>query len=406
MDVVVIGAGLAGLVAAIRLARAGRQVTVLSKGIGGLQLGQGTVDVLGYAPERVELPLAALASYGGEQHPYRILGGATVEAGVRYAAELVGPDLLTGDPERNVLLPTAVGAVRPTCLPQPSMVAGTVRAGTRYAIVGFRQHKDFYASLCAGNLARSADVTARAITLDLPARDGDVDSSSVVYARAFDDAGYRQRFVAALRPLLEPGEVVGVPAVLGLAQVTAWRDVAERLGHDVFEIPTPPPGVPGMRLNERLTRLAKGAGVRLVLGSVVTGFTAQGDRVRSVTLAAAGRDRAYEAAAFVHAPGGFESGALTLSSYGGITERVFGLPLAGLRDDLLTGDYWADQALFEVGVAVDAGMRPLDAAGRPVLQNLHCAGGLLAGAQRWSEKSGEGIALGSAVRAADTILGA
>ena len=32
------------------------------------------------------------------------------------------------------------------------------------------------------------------------------------------------------------------------------------------------------------------------------------------------------------------------------------------------------------------------------------AGGILAGATRWTEKSGEGIALASAVAAADSIL--
>ena len=403
MDVVVIGAGLSGLVAAIRLARVGKSVTLLTKGIGGLQLSQGTIDVLGYSPDLVTRPFEALPRHGKPGHPYRVIGGAAVRSGVDYVAELCGPDLLTGHADDNFLLPTAVGAVRPTCLAQPSMAAGQITAGTSYAIVGFRQHKDFYAALCAGNLARSANVTARAITLDLPARPNDVDSSALAYARAFDDPSYRQRFATLLKPKLEAGEVVGVPAVLGIKVLDAWRDVSERLGHEVFEIPTPPPGVPGMRLNERLTQLAKAAGVRIALGSRVVGARTSGRRVESVTFAAAGRNRDYAAASFVHAPGGFESGALTMNSYGSISEGVFNLPLAGVRDDLVTGDYWSDQALFEVGVAVDDDMRPLDAAGRVVYSNLHCAGGILAGATRWSEKSVEGIALGSAVRAADTI---
>ncbi len=403
MDVVVIGAGLSGLVAAIRLARAGKSVTLLTKGIGGLQLSQGTVDVLGYSPDRVERPFELLPSYGTPDHPYRVIGADAVRTGVNYLAELVGPDLLVGDPNRNVLLPTAVGAVRPTCLPQPSMLAGEVAAGKPYVIVGLRQLKDFYADLCAANLARSAEVTARSIILDFPARPNDVDSSALAYARAFDNADYRERFITLLAPLLHAGEVIGLPAVLGIKHLTVWRELADRLGHQVFEIPTPPPGVPGMRLNERLTKLAQLAGVRIALGSMVVRATTTGDRVESVAFAAAGRTRVYEARSFVHAPGGFESGALTLDSYGTITERVFNLPLAGLRDDLITGDYWADQALFEVGVAVDADMRPVDAAGRVVFRNLYCAGSILAGATRWSEKSGEGIALGSAVKAADAI---
>ena len=46
-DAVVIGAGLAGLAATLRLAEAGAKVTLVTKGIGGLQLGQGTLDILG-----------------------------------------------------------------------------------------------------------------------------------------------------------------------------------------------------------------------------------------------------------------------------------------------------------------------------------------------------------------------
>ena len=49
MSSTVIGAGIAGLTAAIRLREAGHQVTLMSKGIGGLQLSQGSIDVLGYA---------------------------------------------------------------------------------------------------------------------------------------------------------------------------------------------------------------------------------------------------------------------------------------------------------------------------------------------------------------------
>ena len=52
-DVVVIGAGLAGLSAAIKAADAGLSVTLITKGVGGIQLGPGTVDLLGYRPEPV-----------------------------------------------------------------------------------------------------------------------------------------------------------------------------------------------------------------------------------------------------------------------------------------------------------------------------------------------------------------
>jgi len=417
-DVVVVGAGLAGLTAALQLRATGRRVTVIHKGIGGLQLSQGSVDILGYAPERVERPLEAIPGYVADkpEHPYAVIPPGAVRRGVQWLADTLGTDLLVGDADTNVNLPTAVGAVRPTALAMPSMMNGVCTADAKFVIVGPRQFKDFYPKLIAENLARTelpggGRLEARAATIDLNGRPGEADSSALGYAGTLDSAEGRRRLVGLLRRVVEPGEIVGLPAFLGYQDFNAWRAVQDQLGQPVFEIPLPPPGVPGMRLNRALITRAKAKGIAMVAGSFVTGAETDGRRVTAVVIEAAGGKRAYAADHVVFAPGGFESGALTMDSYGTITERVFGLPLAGLdHTDLVDGwpvhgDYWGDpQPLFRTGVRVDGSMRVLDDAGEPVYENLYAAGGLLAGATRWREKSGEGIALGSAVAAVDTIL--
>ena len=412
MNVVVIGAGLAGLVSAIRLRQAGADVTLVTKGIGGLQLSQGTIDVLGYTPERVERPFEAIESYAAEHpaHPYATLGAESVRTGVDYLRELVGPDLLEGDGTTNYQLPTALGAIRPTAVAQPSMVEGNVADGAQVVIVGPRELKDFYPGLIADNLSRTplpggGSISARGASFSLPARPGEVDSTGLSYARALDSAAYRASFAAAVAPLVRGNETVGLPAILGINDPTAWRDVAERIGRPVFEIPLPPPGVPGMRLNQKLTQIAKDARVRYILGAEVTGATTSGDAVTGLTIEVAGGVRELQADAVVVATGGFESGALELDSYGTVRETALGLPLVGADDpDLIHGDFWGkQQPLFAVGVGVDQDCRVLDGAD-PKYSNLYAAGGILAGAVRWHDKCGEGVALGSAVRAADAIL--
>src|SRR2546421_9112588 len=82
----VVGAGLSGLGCALRLADAGVPVTVVAAGVGSLQLGGATIDVLGYAPERVERPLEALAGLG-DGHPYALLGAARVAAAAAWLSE-------------------------------------------------------------------------------------------------------------------------------------------------------------------------------------------------------------------------------------------------------------------------------------------------------------------------------
>ena len=410
-DVVVIGAGLAGLAASIKAADAGLSVTLVTKGVGGIQLGTGTVDILGYRPEPVEKPLEALEGHVASRpsHPYSHVTPDFVGASVAWLRDLVGSDVLIGDETRNVRIPTGVGALRPTCLIPPSMQAGIPRAGARYAIVGLARFKDFYPSLVAENLSRQtgpdgAPIKARALSVDYVVRDGEVDSVGTVHARSLDHEENRARLAVQIRPLLEEGEIVGLPAVLGLDDPGAWRDLADKLGHPVFEIPVQPPSVPGMRLNASLTRLAS-AKARVVLGSPLKALHAAHGRVQAVEYASAGRATRVETRAVILAAGGFESGALELDSYGIVRDTVCALPVMGPTGQLLHADFWGEeQPLFLAGLAVDDSMRVVDENGTAVYTNLFAAGGNLAGATRWREKSGEGIALASALAAVDAIV--
>lgn len=413
MKTVVIGAGITGLISAIRLREAGHDVTLVTKGLGGLQLGQGTLDLFGYNPDRVENPIAEIDKVAASDpnHPYAIIGSDNVRKGVEYAASLLG-GLVQGDVEKNVFLPTAVGALRPTSYIQPSMANGVLKPGAKYLIAGPRQLKDFYPQLIAGNLARTTlpgggTVAARPGSFSIPARATEVDSSGLNYARALDRPEYRKEFAAQIKPLVKEGEIVGLPGMLGLRDRDAWRDLQDLIGAPIFEIPLPPPGVPGMRMNEHLTDLAKEKRVKIILGSPVTGGTAEDGKLVSVTVASTGHDMTIKADNVVLCTGGFESGSLELDSYGVMTETVFGLPLVGTDIPEPThGAYWGDpQPLFRVGVKVDKDMRVLDASEKPVYNNLYAAGGILAGSIRWTEKSGEGIAVGSAFAATEAILG-
>ena len=152
--------------------------------------------------------------------------------------------------------------------------------------------------------------------------------------------------------------------------------------------------------------LAKDVRVRMVNGTRALRARVEDGVVQGVTIKGTGREQEYVADNFVLATGGFESGALVLDSHNRLHETIFDLPVkGGTIDDMVHGDYWGgDQPLFKAGLAVDASMRVTHPEGGVVHPNLFAAGGILAGAQRWTEKSGEGIALASAIRAADSIL--
>ena len=407
-DAVVIGAGTAGLVAATRLAEGGARVCVLAKGVGSTHLSPGTVDVLGYAPERVEDPGRALADLVANRpdHPYALVGAEAVADALQWFADRVASGPLpgyryVGDLDRNHLLPTAVGVLRPSTLVPETMAAGDSGSGASVCVVGSRVLRDFHAALCAANL-KKAGIPARSI--DIAIEVDRADENALGLARRFDNAAWRAAFAAELALHLHADERVAFPAVLGMLDPhAAWSDLERRLGRPVFEIPTLPPSVPGMRLFEVLRAALRSAGGRLVLGSEVVGADREGARVTAVRGHASGRDIRYAARWIVLATGGFASGGIAVDSEWSTRESVLDLPLRGVPgpgERRFVPTYLAEQPMARVGVAVDGELRAEGA------ENVLVAGAALPGAVSWRELSGEGIALASGYRAADVVLDA
>jgi len=404
-DAVVIGAGTAGLVAATRLAQAGINVCVLAKGIGSTHLAPGTIDVLGYGPEPIDSPregLAALLS-ARPDHPYGLIGIDLVSEALDWfvTTAAAGPFdgySYIGGIERNLLLPNPLGVLRRSALVPATMAAGERGQLRRVCIVGTPSLRDFQASLCAANL-QMAGIEARAISLELELEYPDVNALGV--ARHLDDERWRGRFCARLAPLLQPGEHVGLPAILGVIDPhRVMNDLEQRLERRVFEIPTLPPSVPGIRLYEILRSALRQAGGRLVLGAEVVSHTRSGERIASVSTRASGHYVSYRADWFVLASGGFASGAIALDSHWVTSERVLNLALEGIPaadEPRFRSSYLDQQPLSRAGVAVDRGLRARG------LENVMVAGAALPGAAPAREGSGEGLALSSGYLAAETI---
>jgi glycerol-3-phosphate dehydrogenase subunit B len=404
-DVIVVGAGLAGLFAGVLAARRGARTLVIGRGVGGTHLGTGTIDVWGYTAEGqpAEDPLAEAQRGAGPEHPLRLAGWPALEAGLTELQSLTAEAgyPLEGQLSRNHWLPTVLGAVRPTCLAPRTFTPGELREPGEITLGEIPGFRDFFADYAAANL-NAGGHQARAVSLELPYGPTRRDAFATDLARLFDRDSFRASAAQLWRPLLKSAGRLGLPAILGYSEgAGAWRDLSERLGLPVFEIPLLPPSVPGMRLFSLLQTALEAAGGRLTIGPGVTGWLEAG-RAAGIVAATAGGPRRYAAQHIILATGGFRHGGLHAPGPGQARETVFDLPVA-TGADWYAPVYWGQHPYARFGVRVNAAMRPLNPAGEVVYENVHAIGGLLAGADRHGEGSREGIDLATAHKAVQQL---
>jgi glycerol-3-phosphate dehydrogenase subunit B len=423
-DLLVIGAGWSGLLAAYTAAKAGLQVQVVAKGLGSMHWAAGTVDVMGYTSEEmsrpVQRPLEAIQGLTASHpdHPYALLGAHQVQTALdaftALAAELGLPYSGAATRGDNLLLPSAVGALRPTYLAPQAQLAGDASRPEPLLIVGFHGLRDFYPELIAENLAKQG-FAARAAFLPLSLLSEQSDRNNVQLALGLDDRAHRAKLGAELKRLAQPGERIGLPAILGLDEhAAAFADLQAAAGVPLFEIPTLPPSVPGMRLFKALRARLWQMGVRIGAGMEASGantapaVNGTAGRVQWVETATTSRPLKNRAKNYLLATGGILGGGFDSDHTGRLWETVFDLPLTipQKRYEWFRPAFMdpAGHPVFNGGVAVDQRMQPVDAAGKTIYANLWAAGGALASVDPIQQHSLEGIAIATGVAAASAIV--
>lgn len=414
LDLLVIGAGLAGLSAAITAAKAGLQVRVIAKGMGATHWHAGTIDVLGYMPgddSPIQVPLTAAQTLPPE-HPYQLLGAERLRNALTLFPTWLSASQLgyAGAPniEQNLLLPTAIGAARPTWLAPQAQLSGDLSRPEPMVIVGFTGLRDFYPKWIAENLNKLGH-QARAEFLPFDLLTDLRDRNNVQLAEGLEAPAPRARLAAALKKVHQPGERIGLPALLGINEhPTLWRELQSAVGAPIFEIPTLPPSVPGIRLYRALSQQLTALGGRIESNMEVIGFQADDQQIHWVETATSARPLKHRAANFLLATGGVLGGGFASDHTGRFWETIFNLPLTVPQDH----NAWfrhqflhpQGQPVFAGGVGVHAQFQPLDQNDTIIYNNLWAAGGVLAHADPIRERSLEGIAVATGIMAGKNII--
>ncbi len=404
-DVIVIGGGLAGYTTALTAARTGADVRLISANDNTLRHASGLIDVLGYRPGGAGLvldPFDAIETLP-EEHPYSIVGPDTIRSSLALFEDITGDRYHGGHTDRNALVPTPAGRVKPTARYPMGMAHGLASSTGDVLLVGFDRLTDFDAPLVATQLsALGVPFDVRGVTVEFPGLEGP-EVSRTRFARLLDRnpdtmetaTGIRDALIDRVFSHLDGEDRVGVPAILGIEQHTAvHRRLESGLSRRVFELPTEPPSLPGIRLEHRFRAALEDADVNLQLGNPVVEYDSVDGRIRSLLVDKGGQHHRFAANRFVLCTGGLVGKGLT-GNRDAVRETIFDCYVShpDHRYDWFDDDFFGTHSFPRFGVTVDDHLRPLTKTGEVEFTNLHAAGSVLGGFDLAAENSGSGVSL-------------
>ncbi|MCP4134909.1 MAG: anaerobic glycerol-3-phosphate dehydrogenase subunit B [bacterium] len=412
-DLAVIGAGMTGMAASVFAAKRGISTVQVGNIDGGLIFSSSLIDLMAVHPiqdKKIwENPWEAIDALvkDSPEHPYARISKEDIQKSIE---EMLGFFTDAGysyyyEKDKNLELLTAQGTIKHTyCVPytmKPGVTALAEKAPC--LIVGFQGLKEFSA-LQVTETAGSRWPSLRALTIPFPGSENKKDLYIAHLARALELPGARIKLAEQIKANLKDEKYIGLPAMLGINRTKIIIDHLEKeIGVPVFEIPTMPTSVPGLRLKEVFEANLPGTGVKQVFPGTVTSVTEEGG---SFIIEVGDTGRSIKAKAIILASGRFLGKGL-IADRVRIREAIFDLPVTqpGHRNDWHTVKFLdpSGHPVDKAGLEIDNNFRPLNASGKPAFENLYAAGSILAH-QDWKRmKCGAGLAIATAYAAVNGI---
>jgi len=369
-DSVIMGGGLAGMVAGISLQQEGKSTAVISTGQSCLHFFSGSFESLAEPSPRV----AELFSQAGIRLHY--------QKGVR-------------------LMP--LGSFQESALALEDIdIFPTPQFSRRTLIVNFMGYHDFFSSFLAEGLEKQG-IQCRIRFISLPELEPTEmvrgEMRPVQIARTMDRIW--EKAVQEIRLLLKDEDTVILPQVFGLQDISVPSRIRQALPARVVFAGTMPPSIPGIRTQMLLKKRYQLLGGTFLMGDEAVRAHIHDGVVHSIVTK--NLDSHYlEGDSFILATGRLFSKGLKSNPFQ-IFEPVMGLDVeyAEDRNTWYNPSFAEKQPYMDYGVKTDENLHPF-LEGRSVT-NLYAIGSLL-GNTRPELGSGAGLAINSAFAAVDEIL--
>lgn len=415
-DVCVIGSGLAGMATALFAAARGLSVAQVGH-TGEIIFASGLLDLLSVYPVREKRmwrdPWAAIDKMIGDmnEHPFVHIKKSDIKAAFDEILDILKEAGLPYQRRinRNSDILTAMGTIKRTYAVPHTMWNGVLALEKKPAcmIIGIRGLKGFSARQITAAL-QPGWPNLRAASVSFP----DMDQFSEVYTERMANAlllpRNREKFAQIIRPLIKKSKFAGLPAILGLHRtVEIISHIEELVDVPLFEIPTMPPSVPGLRLKEAFERSLRRRNVQYFATNRALKVLPAAEGHFETQIGQNQIEHTVYTKGIILASGRFIGGGLHADRQH-IRESIFNLPVyqPANRADWHRRDLLDPRGhlINRAGLKIDRTFRPVDDSGHPVFETLFAAGSILAHNDWKRLKCGAGVAIASAYAAVKAFM--
>jgi len=413
-ELAVIGSGMAGSASA--LFASNRGISTVQVGLTSeIIFASGLIDLMGVHPisegKTWENPWEAINALVKDipNHPFARMNKDNINKALEeFIAFLNDAGLsYSRHKNRNAKIIMPVGTVKHTCFVPQTMWNGVLALEKKCPclIIDIRGLRGFSARQITETLKASWPAL-RYANISFPNTDHLEEVYTEPVAGSLSLSENRKALAKIVKPHVKDAHMVGFPAIFGIRDsVQIYRDLQETIDVPIFEIPTMPPSITGLRLKETFESKLSKKGVRLLVQKKV--LKVHRNKFGFV-LDIGGPDTEYtlKAKGIILASGRFLGRGLRADRKQ-IRESIFDLPVFQVGER----KKWHSQNFLDpegnlinmAGLEIDNMFRPLDIAGKPAFKTLFAAGSILAHQDWMRMKCGSGLAIASAYAAVNSF---
>ena len=426
-EVVVIGSGIAGVTALIKLRKLGYKPILLSKGAGASAMFSGSYDIASIAKSKsikeiIGIPLSGqieLIKNRNKNHPYNKIRNInqTLEDSFRLINQVLDLNLTDLDLSRsNYTVATQTGYLKESSVISNDSLGmdldSIMKSGENYGILNFTLFKSFFHERLLHNLNKikkevNSDSKFFILDFDFLRRSSDTNLKNYDLARIVENKDLYITLIEKIRELASLDNIKSIisPPVWGIDKFYEIKDeLSKHLSFiEAFSVN---PSIEGIRLQKKISKYILDNDIEFINEEVVS-FKSENDLITEILT---NKGSKIKTSGIVLASGKFIGGGI--NSDNGYSEPIFNLPLfyegeainRYMKEPMFKENYFDKHSMYSVGVKVNSSFQALNIDNKVLYKNLFVAGNIIADYNYIAREGGFGVAISTGYKAAKSLL--